>query len=217
LGAPEYRIAINKSMPVSFEVLWSQILSWTQSYGYHAVVPTLLADPAGVPWAWIFLLLIAAEARLNIGLMLIYGFAVLTLWDHAMYWAGMRGGRPLMNKLSRRWPKLATSMQGAEKAMQGRGGWMITFGRYLPVVGRWVGVGAGLANVSYARFILFDAVGVALTTLAFGLAAHLVGRSTINEPWFPQAVTAAYIFTTIITALVTAWQGWRLKKKRAAA
>jgi membrane protein DedA with SNARE-associated domain len=204
-------------MPFSFDALWSQILSWTHSYGYHAVVPTLIADPAGVPWAWIFLLLIAEEARLNVFLMLAYGFAVLSLWDHAMYWLGARGGRPLVERLGQRWPRLASSMESAEKAMQGRGSWAVALGRYLPIVGRWVGLGAGLANVSYARFALFDAIGVACTTLVFGVAAHVIGRSTINEPWFPQAVTGAYIFTTIITALVTAWQGWRLKKKRAAA
>ncbi len=37
-------------------------IQWTEDYGYHAVVPALLIDPAGVPWAWIFLMLLAAEA-----------------------------------------------------------------------------------------------------------------------------------------------------------
>lgn len=203
-------------MPGSFEVLWNQILSWTHSYGYHAVVPTLLADPAGVPWAWIFLLLIAAEAKLNVVMMLAYGFVVLSLWDHAMYWMGVRGGRPLVDKLGKRWPKLASAMRNAETGMQGRGIWAITLGRYLPIVGRWVGIGAGLTNVSYAKFVFFDAIGVASTTIAFGLAAHFIGRSAIDEPWFPQAVTSAYIFTTIVTALFMAWQGWRIRKKRCA-
>ncbi len=40
---------------------------WVAQYGFHAVVPTLLADPAGVPWAWIFLILFAGAAGLNVG------------------------------------------------------------------------------------------------------------------------------------------------------
>src|SRR5690349_19136080 len=129
-------------MPDSLQILWNQILDWTHSYGYHAVVPTLIADPAGVPWAWIFLLLIAEEARLNVFFMLAYGFGVLTACDHLLYALGAFGGRPLINRLGKRWPKIAHSMQSAEEAMRGRELWAIALGRYVPVIGRWVGVGA---------------------------------------------------------------------------
>jgi membrane protein DedA with SNARE-associated domain len=198
-------------MPFSYDKLWSEVLRLTEAYGYHAVVPTLVLDPAGVPWAWIFLVLIAEEARLNVPLMLGYGFAVLSLNDHLLYWLGLHGGRPLVERLGRRWPKIARGLEGAEKAMRGRGIWAITLGRYLPFVGRWVGAGAGLARVPYARFALFDAIGVGFTTLGFGIAAHLVGRSTIDEPWFPHAVTAAFILSTLVTAALTLWQTWRAK------
>src|SRR3712207_9588538 len=76
-----------------------QALQWTHDYGYHAVVPALLVDPAGVPWAWIFLMLLAGEAGKSIPLMLIYGCAVMTLADHLFYWIGVRGGRPLVTRL----------------------------------------------------------------------------------------------------------------------
>lgn len=202
-------------MPEYLQPLWNQILGWTESYGYHAVIPTLVLDPAGVPWAWIFLLMIAQEARLNVPVMLLYGFGVLTAMDHAFYALGFFGGRPLLEKLARRWPKLAHSMQASEAAMRGKGIWMVTVGRYVPIVGRWVGVGAGLANVPYARFALFDAIGVGLTTLGFGLVAHFIGREISAEPWFPQAVLGAYIFSTVATAVLTFYGVWRTRRKLA--
>lgn len=191
------------------------MLAWTGSYGYHAVVPILAIDPAGVPWAWIVLLLIADEANLNVPFLLLYGFGVLTVLDHAYYALGYFGGRPLLAKLGKRWPKIAAAMQSSEAAMHGKGIWAITLGRYVPVAGRFVGMGAALANVPYARFALFDAIGVALTVVGFGVTAHCIGRETMALPWFPQAVVGAYIASTVLTAVVSGWAGWRLRRRRA--
>jgi membrane protein DedA with SNARE-associated domain len=202
-------------MPDFLQSTWDTILGFTHAYGYHAVVPTLLLDPAGVPWAWIFLMLIAGEAKLNIVLMLGYGFAVLTLLDHAFYAVGYFGGRPLLAKLAERWPKVAAAMTASEKAMRGKGVWMVAWGRYVPVVGRWVGTGAALANVPYLRFALFDLLGVSATVLGFGAAAHFIGREIIDYPWFSQAILGAYIFSTVATALVTAFGIWRAKQRKA--
>jgi membrane protein DedA with SNARE-associated domain len=201
-------------MQSSFHALWAQVLQWTHSYGYHAVIPILAVDPAGVPWAWIVLLLIAEEARLSVPILLIYGFIVLSLLDHGFYAIGYFGGRPLVAKLGVRWPKIAHAMEASEEAMQGRGIWAVALGRYLPVIGRFVGTGAALAKVPYARFALFDALGVTLTVVGFGGAAHLIGRQVIGFPWFPQAVLAAYIASTILTALVTCWGGWRAARHK---
>ncbi len=202
-------------MPESLQALWNTILGWTEVYGMHAVIPTLVVDPAGVPWAWIFLMLIAGEAKLNIPAMLAYGFAVLTITDHLLYAVGYFGGRPLLNKLGARWPKITGAMLASENAMRGKGIWMVAFGRYLPVVGRWVGTGAALANVSYARFVLYDALGVGLTVVGFGAAAHYIGREIIGFSWFPQAVMIAYIGSTILTAAVTCYGVWRAKRGKA--
>ena len=191
-----------------------QALQWTQDYGYHAVVPALLVDPAGVPWAWIFLMLLAGEADKNVPLMIAYGFAVMTAADHLFYWIGVKGGRPLVERFGRRWPQIAHSMRDAETAVEGRGIWMITIGRFFPFVGRYVGIGAGLANVPFGRFALFDALGVTLTVVVFGLAAHLVGARTIDSPLFPYLIGGAFIGGTIFTAGFLLWQGWKAHRAR---
>ena len=201
-------------MPPYLQGTWDTILSYTQQYGYHAVIPTLVLDPAGMPWAWVFLMLIAEEAHLNVAVMLAYGFAVLTAVDHASYALGYFGGRPLVAKLTKRWPKIADSVTASENVMRGKGIWMVTFGRYLPVVGRWVGTGAALANVPYLRFAIFDAIGVGITVIGFGAAAHFIGREIIDFPWFPQAVMGAYVASTLVTALITGYGVWRAKCRK---
>jgi membrane protein DedA with SNARE-associated domain len=187
---------------------------WVGEYGFHAVVPALLVDPAGVPWAWIFLILFAGAANLNIWGMMLYGFAALSLFDHAMYWVGLKGGRPLVNKIGGRFPKWAMALEKAEDSMRGKGVWAVTFGRYLPIIGRWVGMGAGLANLPYATFALFDAIGVGLTVVGFGLPTHLVGAEIKDKPWFPQAIALAFIIGTVATTIAILWQARRASLMR---
>lgn len=197
----------------------AQAQAWVADYGFHAVIPALLADPAGVPWAWIFLILFAEAAKLDVWWMLMYGFLVLSLFDHLMYWIGLRGGRPLIDKIGQRFPKWAVALEKSEQAMScaegaRRGAWSIALGRYLPIVGRWVGAGAGLANVPFARFAFYDALGVGLTVIGFGLPTHLIGAQIMDEPWFPQAIAFTFIASTILTAFIIIWQAHRATQMR---
>jgi len=198
-------------MEAAIEAAKQHAIEWTRDYGYHAVVPALLADPAGVPWAWIFLMLLAAEAGRSLWLLFAYGIVVISLADHALYWLGRAGHHSLLPRLVKRWPKLQESFDGAEQAVRRNVACAVIFGRYLPFVGRWVGIGAGLARVPYARFALFDAVGAFVTVVGFGIAAHLVGEKTLNAPWFPQALLAAFVGGTIFT-LAGVWLGARKRK-----
>jgi membrane protein DedA with SNARE-associated domain len=185
--------------------IWLEVLGWTHQYGYNAVIPSLLLDPAGVPWAWIALLLIAEKARLNIPLILIYGFVVLLANDIILYALGYWGGRPLMNWMGKRFPRFAGILQRAERASAGRAILAITFGRFLPFVGRWVGAGAGLANISFTRFVIFDILGVAITVFGFGLLAHFAGRLLITQSWFPAAVICTFVAGVIGSIVAFVW------------
>ncbi len=187
---------------------------WVGHYGFHAVVPTLLVDPAGVPWAWVFLILFAGSAGLNVWWMMLYGFVVLSAFDHLLYWLALKGGRPLVEKISRRFPKLAEALEKSESAMQGNGAWAITLGRYLPIIGRWVGAGAGLANVPPVKFAFFDAIGVGLTVLGFGVPTHLIGAQIMDKPWFPQAVAFTFLASTVITGALIIWHAHRAAQMR---
>lgn len=194
--------------------IWLEVLGWTHQYGYHAVIPSLLLDPAGVPWAWIALLLIAEKARLNIPVILVYGFVVLLVNDIILYSLGYWGGRPLMNLLGRRSPKFAAILKSAEQASTGRGVLAVTFGRFLPFVGRWVGAGAGLANISFARFIIFDILGVAITVFGFGLLAHFAGKLLIAQTWFPAAVVCTFAAGIVGSIVAFVWNIILARRRR---
>lgn len=193
---------------------WAQqhAVQWIADYGYGAVVPALLLDPGGVPWPWIFLMLLAKEAGKSVVLMIWLGFALLTAFDHALYGIG-RFGAPLLRRIETRWPKTSAVLQKSEEAVRQHGFWAITAGRFLPFLGRWVGLGAGLANVSWPRFAFFNALGVGLTVIGFGIVANIVGQKTLNAPWFPQALFVVFVGGTIFTLGGAAIAAWRSRRK----
>jgi membrane protein DedA with SNARE-associated domain len=190
-------------------------LDWTNRYGYGAVVPALLLDPGGVPWPWVVLMLLAGKAGLNVPLLMMWGFVLLSAVDHALYWVAAIGRRPLMNKVKRRFPGFAECLEKAETEVRRRGILAITLGRFLPIVGRWVGVGAGLADVPWVTFAVLNAAGVGLTVVGFGLAAHLIGRKTIDSPWFQEMVGGAFIVGTVCTLAFIAWNLYRARCAKA--
>ena len=196
--------------------IWQEVLGWTHQYGYHAVIPSLLLDPAGVPWGWIVLMMIAEKAQLNIPFILLYGFAVLLANDIILYALGYWGGRPLMNLVGRRFPKFAVMLEGAERASKGQGAWAVTFGRFLPFVGRWVGVGAGLANIPFLRFLIFDILGSAITVFGFGIVAHFAGRILLEQAWFPSAMVYFFALGLFGSIVGIVWK-WVMSNRRKAA
>lgn len=185
-------------------------------YGYHAVPFALLTDPAGIPWAWIFLLLLAEEAGKNVALMLVYGFATLMVFDHILYWIGALGGQKLVKKICQKKPDWAPLFDGARDNIQKRGALAVIFGRYLPLVGRWMGIGAGLSAMNYAKFSLYDALGAAISAFGFGLVAHFVGRKTIEHPNFYPIVLGAMGIVTLFTIAAIAISWWKNRASQSA-
>lgn len=190
----------------------SQAVEWIGAYGYGAVIPALLLDPGGIPWPWVFLMLLAEEARLSVPLMIVLGFGVLSVFDHALYLVG-RFGAPLLRRIETRWPQTADILRKSEDTVRRNGFWSITVGRFLPFLGRWVGLGSGLAKTPWMQFAFFNSLGVLITVAGFGVAANVVGQKTIDAPWFHHALFVAFVGGTVFTVGGAAIGLWRSRRK----
>ena len=190
----------------------SQAVEWIGAYGYGAVIPALLLDPGGIPWPWVFLMLLAEEARLSVPLMIVLGFGVLSVFDHALYLVG-RFGAPLLRRIETRWPQTADILRKSEDTVRRNGFWSITVGRFLPFLGRWVGLGSGLAKTPWMHFAFFNSLGVLITVAGFGVAANVVGQKTIDAPWFHHALFVAFVGGTVFTLGGAAIAAWRARRK----
>jgi hypothetical protein len=147
-------------MEAALQAAREQATGWVQAYGYHAVAPALLVDPAGVPWAWVFLMLLAAKRARACRICSSTASSCCAPRPRAVL-AGPRRAVHHFARLSNASPSSKVAFAGAEKSVRENAPAAIVLGRYLPFVGRWVGVGAGLARVPYARFALWETGGAA--------------------------------------------------------
>ena len=193
-------------MAVSLE---TQILEWLTRYGYGAALPAVLSDPAGIPWAWVFLMLLAQEAGKNVTLLLFIGFAALWACDLILYFIGARWGTRLVEWLETKRPSWKENLDKIRSQVQQRGALAIIIGRYLPLVGRWMGLGAGIARVPTAQFVLYSAIGAAFSAFGFGIPAHLLGRQIVDHPRLMPiaiAICAAGMLSGVLFMVLSAWR-----------
>ena len=193
-----------------------QILEWLARYGYGAALPAVLSDPAGIPWAWVFLMLLAQEAGKNVALMLFIGFGSLWACDLGLYFIGAKWGTRLVAWLETKRPQWKDTLDKARSQMQQRGALAIIIGRYLPLAGRWMGLAAGVAHVPPSQFLPSSAIGAALCAFGFGIPAHLLGRQIVGHPLLMPVAIGICAAGMLGGVLFMAISAWRSKSRKMA-
>ncbi|MFF0295364.1 DedA family protein [Kitasatospora sp. NPDC004615] len=136
--------------------------------------------------------------------------------DSIGYAIGHKGGRPLFEKLGRRFPKhfgpdhLAT----AERAFHRWGMWAVFFGRFIALLRIFAGPLAGTLRMPYWKFLIANVLGGVVWAGGTTLLVYQVGK--VAEQYLKGAsyigLAAAAVFG-VGSALVLKW---RAKKSRAA-
>ncbi|KDN87032.1 membrane protein [Kitasatospora cheerisanensis KCTC 2395] len=136
--------------------------------------------------------------------------------DSIGYAIGHKGGRPLFEKLGRRFPKhfgpdhLAT----AERAFHRWGMWAVFFGRFIALLRIFAGPLAGTLRMPYWKFLIANVLGGVVWAGGTTLLVYQVGK--VAEEYLKGAsyigLGAAAVFG-VGSALVLKW---RAKKSRAA-
>jgi undecaprenyl-diphosphatase len=115
----------------------------------------------------------AGRHDLNILLVIAVAIAAALVGESASFWIGRRYGIrvvrrvPLANRLE---PKL----DAARSYFRRHGGKTVFVGRYVSVAGTFVPFSAGMSDMPYGQFLLFDAVAVAVWAAAVALLGYFL-------------------------------------------
>ncbi|MFF2193993.1 DedA family protein [Streptomyces sp. NPDC058157] len=137
--------------------------------------------------------------------------------DSIGYAIGRRGGKPLLEKLGRRFPKHFGPEQVAvaERSFDRWGMWAVFFGRFVALLRIFAGPLAGVLRMPYWRFLIANVLGGVLW--AGGTTAVIYTVGIVAEPWLKRfswlALVAALLLGLAVTLVVRA----RMKKAAAAA
>jgi membrane protein DedA with SNARE-associated domain len=124
--------------------------------------------------------------------------------DSIGYAVGRRGGRPLLERLGRRFPKHLGPPQlaRAEGLFARWGVWAVFFGRFVALLRILAGPLAGALQVPYRKFLIANATGGIVW--AFGTTYVLYAVGEVAEKWL-KGFSWAFLALAVVCGLATTW------------
>jgi membrane protein DedA with SNARE-associated domain len=155
----------------------------------------LSASGTGNPW----LVGLAAAAGAIIG-------------DSIGYTIGRRGGRPLLERVGRRFPKHfgPAHLAKAEQIFGRWGVWAVFFGRFIALLRILAGPLAGALRVPYPRFLLANAAGGIVWAFGTALLVYKVGA--VVEGWMKGLSWIGLAVALLVGLGTTLWLRYKAKQ-----
>ncbi|MCY0941405.1 MULTISPECIES: DedA family protein [Streptomyces] len=135
--------------------------------------------------------------------------------DSIGYAIGRRGGKPLLAKLGRRFPKHfgPEHVALAERSFEKWGMWAVFFGRFVALLRIFAGPLAGVLHMPYWKFLIANVFGGILW--AGGTTAVIYSVGIVAEPWLKRFSWAALLLAVLFGLAVTLVVRSRMKKAAA--
>ncbi|MFE0389739.1 DedA family protein [Streptomyces bungoensis] len=148
-------------------------------YGYWAVGAVVLVEDFGVPAPGETILIAAGvyagAGRLNIAAVVCIAFLAAVLGDNIGYLIGRSGGRASVHRWGRYVLLTPKRLHAAEEFFRRHGGKVVTAARFVEGLRQANGIIAGTAEMSWRRFLVFNALGAALWVGLWSSLAYLAG------------------------------------------
>ena len=194
-------------------------LPYIEHYGYAAVFLGILVEDFALPAPGESLLItaafLAAHGKLHIAPLLLLAWLGAVLGDNIGYAIGRFGGRVAVLRFGSYVGMNAAHLARVEHFFAHYGGWLVMFARFVAVLRQLNGIVAGLANMPWWRFLLFNALGAALWVGAWGMGAYYLGQR-ISQPLmllkqYEPYVMAAGGSAIVITLVYVVWRKYNGK------
>ncbi len=142
------------------------VMPYINRYGYWAIFFAIYLEDFGLPMPGETVLIIcslfAALGKLNMAAVGVIGFSAAVLGDNTGFAIGHYGGRKVILK----WGKYVFLTEERLKKLEGyfrkRGGLIIAVARFIQGLRQFNGIVAGISNVPWKKFILYNIIGAAL-------------------------------------------------------
>jgi membrane protein DedA with SNARE-associated domain len=160
-----------------------------QEYGYWGVALAIGLESMGVPipgeTALIAGALYAGKTEaLNIWILIAFASAGAILGDNIGYWIGRELGFRVLLRYGSYIGLTESRIKLGEYLFKRHGGKIVFFGRFIALLRSLAALMAGLNQMSWPRFVVFNAAGGILWASCYGLAAYYFGKriETLTRP-----------------------------------
>jgi membrane protein DedA with SNARE-associated domain len=174
---------------------------------YLIVAAVICTESLGIPLPGEITLvsaaLLAASGVTNVWWVAITASLGAIVGDSIGYTLGRRGGRRMLERLGRRFPKHLGPAQlaHAERIFARWGVWAVFFGRFVALLRILAGPLAGALKVPYPRFLLANATGGIIW--ASGTAFAIWGLGKAAERWLSDFSWIALVVAVVVGGVST--------------
>jgi membrane protein DedA with SNARE-associated domain len=194
----------------------ARVEPWLQRYGYGAVFVAVGVEGFGIPAPGQTILeagsavSASANARLRIGWILVVAFLAAALGNTLGYLIGRSGGRHLFLRL-RIDPRHLDRIEGQFARY---GGWLILFARFFDGPRQLNGIAAGILEMPWDRFTLYNLLGAALWVCFWGLGVYYLDLHLDHVVAVIRRINPGVAIATLTGLAALAALIWRRSSRR---
>ena len=195
------------------EILSSFIVATISALGYFGIVLLMAIESACIPLPSEIIMPFAgylvSTGQMNIWLVGIAGAVGCVLGSMVAYWAGMYGGRPLVEKYGRYILVSRHDLDLADRLFAKYGEAIVFTARLLPAIRTFIAFPAGVARMNIPRFIFYTFAG----SLPWCLGLAWVGQK-LGEQWNKDETLKTWFhrFDFVIGIIVVVLAVWWIRR-----
>jgi membrane protein DedA with SNARE-associated domain len=200
------------------------VTSFLTQHGLPLLFAAVAVESFGVPvpgeTALIAFGVLASQGRYSIVVVIAVATAAAIIGDNLGFWLiGRRGGRALIERYAWVRRRAERFLPRAEALIARHGGRAVFFGRFVSVLRETIAWVAGLAGMSWPRFLFWNAAGGVIWASGVALLAYFGGKAladTVSRYGLYAGVAIAAIVVLILTAskLATRDDGSAVERRR---
>lgn len=185
--------------------------SFLESHGYLAVFLLVGLESLGIPLpgetALVTAAAFAASGRLSIFWVVMIAAVAAIVGDNGGYWIGRKGGMPLILRCGHFVHLDEKKLQRAHTFFEHHGSKTVFLGRFVALLRTWTALLAGVAQMPYGIFTLYNALGGIAWSVLFGTVGYAFGRNLPRlERYIGRASLAAALLATLVATFFIAWR-----------
>lgn len=192
------------SMQASIDIL--QILqNALHILGYPAVFLFVMIESSGIPFPGETMLLLAAfysaiDHQLQIPIIIACAALGAIIGDNIGYYVGKTGGKAVIDRYGRYVFLKPEHLTRAEQFFARHGDKTVFFGRFVAVLRAWAAFLAGVNQMHWRTFFIYNAAGGIVWATIYGLLGYYAGRYFHDN--FGQVEHFAGTLTWLVTGLI---------------
>ncbi len=173
--------------------------------GYPAVFLFVMIESSGIPFPGETMLLLAAfysaiDQQLHLPIIIVCAAFGAIMGDNIGYYIGKTGGKAVVNRYGRYVFLKPEHLARAEQFFARHGDKTVFLGRFVAVLRAWAAFLAGVNQMHWRTFFIYNAAGGIVWATIYGLLGYYAGK--IFHDNFSQVEHFASTLTWIVTGLI---------------